>query len=168
MKNLITTLLAGFLIIGLFASPAAAIGVYADIPLNYTIKGDCTQDCSQTPSGMKAGVLWGNIGFGLEDYSMSNAGTTLSIQLLDVSYLLPIPIVNLTLGAGIGGSQLEIAGFPTYDGTASQVWASFGFPIIPLFDLHLGYHMVNTKLDVGGTSVDLSGNMLSFGAMFNF
>lgn len=153
----------------LVASSAHAIGVYADVPMQYTFS-DCTTDCTFTPSGMKAGVIiMDNIGLGLEAYTItsSTGGSNITFTMLDASYLLPIPVVNITLGAGVGNVKLNSGG-SSESGMAAQLWASFGFTIAAIVDVHVGYHQVNAKIHVNEFTFDLGGNMISLGAMINF
>lgn len=151
------------------ANSAHAIGIYADIPFYYEFS-DCTTDCSYTPSGLKSGVILpGNTGLGIEVYTISvTGGTEISFNMLDLSYLLPIPAVNLTLGIGAGTVTLDTG--PTADtGFTWQYWASLGMTIAAVLDIHLGYHFIDASVDLtGGGSADLSGSMISVGAMINF
>ena len=86
-------------------------------------------------------------------------------------YLLPIPIINLTIGVGTGSTTFKCSGCDAYfdKGSASQWYASFGMPIIPLFDLHLSYRSVSSKIKIiPGGEHDLSGNVMGLGIGFNF
>ena len=89
-------------------------------------------------------------------------------------YLLPIPVINLTLGAGVGSTEVNCETCSTYydKGGAVQGYVSLGFPIIPLFDLHLSYRSVTSKIKgkdlLDGTEVDVSGNVTGIGIGFNF
>ena len=150
------------------ANSAHALGFYADIPVYYDFS-DCTTDCSYTPSGLKAGIILpGNVGLGVETYTIEATGVDITFNMLDGSFLLPIPVINITLGAG--------AGIVTYDtgptansGFAGQLWVSLGFTMAAIFDLHVGYHMMDASVDFdAGGSADLSGNMISVGVMMNF
>lgn len=148
-------------------APAYAIGVYADLPIQFTAS-DCTGKCTFTPSGIKAGVvLPANVGIGAQAWSVSDSGTKIDFTMVDVSYLLPVPVVNIMLGLG-GGSMGVESGGQGKTGRATNVWASFGFPILPLFDLHLGYHKVNGAIHDGPIDFTVKGAMYSIGAMFNF
>ncbi len=150
------------------AGTAHAIGFYADVPVQYEFTEDCLVDCKQSATGVKAGVLVpGDIGIGLETYTVHVNALTVTFDLLDVSWLLPIPVVNLTLGLGGGNVSQEIAG-TEQSGRAAQLWASLGYNIIPLFDLHLGYHVVDATVHDGPITNDFGGRMISFGAAFTF
>jgi len=86
-------------------------------------------------------------------------------------YLLPIPVINLTLGAGVGSTEMKCSTCAeTFDkGSATQMYASLGFPIIPLFDLHLSYRSVSSKVKIkSGGEHDFGGNVMGLGIGFNF
>ena len=88
-------------------------------------------------------------------------------------YLLPIPIINLTLGIGTGKSQFESGGATGDDGTATQFYTSIGVPIMPLFDLHLSYRSISSKIESTsgsdkGKKDDVGGNIMGLGIGFNF
>ena len=152
------------------ATSAQAFGVYADLPLNYTLK-DCNNDCSYMPAGIKGGVvLPGNLVLGAENYKLKfkNSATSVTFNFADVAYLLPIPVVNLMVGAGLGNAKID-TGVNSYADFGTQLWASLGFPVVPTLDLHLGYHEVKAKVDMGaGNTVNLGGRMLSLGVLLNF
>jgi len=90
-------------------------------------------------------------------------------MIYNLYYLLPIPIINLTLGVGVGSTEVQ-CGNCTDKGSASQWYASFGMPIIPLFDLHLSYRSVSSKVKKKSSSDehDLGGNVMGLGIGFNF
>ena len=147
-----------------------AIGIYGDIPVQFKFTKGCTGDCTFTPSGFKAGVvLPSNIGIGVETYSIDVNSDTIKFEFLDLSYLLPIPIVNITIGIGGGKVDLDINNEGRGgSGNATQFWISAGFPIIPLFDLHVGFHKVDSSIHEDDITLEFNGNMISVGAMFNF
>ena len=105
---------------------------------------------------------------------LKDSDIKIATTMYNLYYLLPIPVINLTLGAGVGSTEIKCdLCSAAYDkGGAVQGYASFGFPIIPLFDLHLSYRSITTKVKGKGTNegqeVDLSGNVMGIGIMFNF
>ena len=97
----------------------------------------------------------------------------LSTSMYNLYYLLPIPIINLTLGIGTGKSQWESEGQVGDDGTATQFYTSIGVPIMPLFDLHLSYRSISSKIESTsgsdkGKKDDVGGNIMGLGIGFNF
>ena len=149
-------------------STTQAIGIYGDIPVQFKFTKDCSGDCTKSPSGLKVGVvLPSNIGIGVESYSIHDDATTIKFEFLDISYLLPIPIVNITIGIGGGKVDLSTGSYGN-SGNATQFWVSAGFPIIPLFDLHVGFHKVDASIHDDALTLEINGNMISVGAMFNF
>ena len=113
-------------------------------------------------------------GIGMDSYKtkLKDTETDLVTMIYNLYYLLPIPIINLTLGVGVGSTELQCDGCAdSYDkGTANQWYASFGMPIIPLFDLHLSYRSVSSKIKAkaGGREGDFGGNVMGLGIGFNF
>ena len=91
-------------------------------------------------------------------------------------YLLPIPIINLTIGVGAGKTKFLCDGSDCNwqdGGNATQWYTSFGFPIIPLFALHLSYRSVSSKIESTsgsdkGKKHDVGGNVMGLGVGFNF
>lgn len=85
-------------------------------------------------------------------------------NLIDVFYFLPIPVVNITLGLGVGNVSLECTTnsgncSDNYEaGIATQLWGQLGFPVIPLIDVHVSYHAISAKVK-GKENID----NLSFG-----
>ena len=92
----------------------------------------------------------------------------ISSTMYNLYYLLPIPIVNLTIGVGTGKTEYSYGGVAIDDGAATQWYTSFGIPIIPLFDLHLSYRSISSKLVSTSAEYDLGGNIMGLGIGFNF
>ena len=117
-------------------------------------------------------------GIGMDSYKTKLEGwsdpTDLETSIYNLYYLLPIPVINLTLGAGVGSTEIKFSGSEKYfdKGPATQVYASLGFPIIPLFDLHLSYRSISSKVKIkdsaGGGEHDFGGNVMGLGIGFNF
>ena len=113
-------------------------------------------------------------GIGMDNIESNFGDSKIATTIYNLYYLLPIPVINLTLGAGVGSTEFKCEGCSSlYDkGATSQWYASFGFPIIPLFDLHLSYRSINAKVEgkglAKGTEHDFSSNVMGIGFMFNF
>jgi len=114
------------------------------------------------------------VGLGVENYKTKlkdSGGIELATTMYDIFYLLPIPIVNLTIGLGTGSTELQCTGCSaTFDkGTPTQWYASLGVPFFPFFDMHLSYRSITSKIAVkAGGEVDYSGNVTGVGIMFSF
>jgi len=97
----------------------------------------------------------------------------ISTSMYNLYYQLPIPIVNLTLGIGAGKTQQLWGGVALDDGAATQFYANVGIPILPLFDIHLSYRSISSKIkstsgnDIG-TEYDFGGSVTGLGLGFNF
>ncbi len=118
-------------------------------------------------------------GLGMDSYEtkLKCAGcdkeAKISTSMYNLYYQLPIPIVNLTLGIGAGKTQQLWGGVALDDGAATQFYANVGIPIIPLFDIHLSYRSISSKIestsgDNKGTEYDFGGSVMGLGLGFNF
>ncbi len=201
-KKLLSTLFAGLLFCSFSTSAFAELfSVSAGIPVmhSFSKKWSTFADTPSAPSieadGMPSGALAHvkfpiMVGLGAEMYETklkspisSLTDAKLSSTMFDVFYLLPIPIVNITIGLGAGTVALECTVTGNNDGDkcsdfwdggmATQVWGQFGFPIFPFIDLHLSVHQVNAKIKKkeGTTNINdenFGGNMVAFGASIIF
>ena len=90
----------------------------------------------------------------------------------DIFYLLPIPVINLTIGLGAGQSELKCSTCSSsYDvGTATQIYSSLGIPILGIMDAHLSYRIVNSsvKSKNGSEEYKTGGNVLGAGISIGF
>ena len=119
---------------------------------------------------------------GKDSYKTKIKGTTdlkVATSMYNIYYQLPVPVVSLILGLGTGNSNYDCADVGTGDscddfyekGAATQWYTSIGFPIIPLFDIHLSYRSItskNIKYKGNGSKEDVSGTITGIGLAFNF
>ncbi len=180
MKKIILTVFAASSLLLYSTQAFALINFSVGMPLSHTITGkesDGTEIKSDGVSGIFIQVGVPMLpGIGMDSYKtkLKNSTTTLATMIYNLYYLLPIPIINLTVGVGTGSTELQCSSCAAlFDkGSASQWYASFGMPIIPLFDLHLSYRSVSSKIKIksiaGGGEHDLSGNVMGLGIGFNF
>ena len=168
----------------LYSTPSfALLNFSVGVPLSHTITGKMKGGEKIEPDGVSGTFIQIGVpvlpGIGIDSYKTkikANAGNDniahdLSTTIYNLYYLLPIPIINLTLGVGVGSTELQCSTCSAdYDkGTANQWYVSFGMPIIPLFDLHLSYRSVSSKIKIiSGGEHDLSGNVMGLGIGFNF
>ena len=106
---------------------------------------------------------------------VKDTDTKIATTMYNLYYLLPIPVINLTFGVGVGNTEVkcETCSAIYEKGGATQFYASLGFPIIPLFDLHLSYRSVSSKIEnttgsSKGKEDDVGGNVMGLGIGFNF
>ena len=158
----------------LFSTQAfALINFSVGVPLSHSFSKDIESDgvsgtFIQIGIPVLPGIGMDNIETKLKD---TNPEMKLATTIYNLYYLLPIPVINLTFGAGVGSTELKCsycaANFDK--GAATQVYASLGFPIIPLFDLHLSYRSVSSKVKIkSGGEHDMGGNVMGLGIGFNF
>ena len=175
-RNILTAFAATSL---LFASTQAfaLINFSVGIPFSHTITGKYSDGSEIKSDGVSGTFIQVGVpmlpGIGIDSYKtkLEDSTTELATMIYNLYYLLPIPIINLTIGAGVGSTELQCddcaADFDK--GTANQWYVSFGMPIIPLFDLHLSYRSVSSKIKIiSGGEHDLSGNVMGLGIGFNF
>ena len=166
-------LLLGFML--LFGSPLKAelFSVSAGIPLSYDIKDENLD--SDGVSGfffhVKFPIL---VGVGLENYEtkIKDSDRKIGTTMYDIFYLLPIPVINLTVGLGAGQSELKCSTCSSsYDvGTATQIYSSLGIPILGIMDAHLSYRIVNSSVKAknGSEEYKTGGNVLGAGISIGF
>jgi len=159
----------------LFGSPLKAelFSVSAGIPLSHDIKDENLD--SDGVSGfffhVKFPIL---VGVGLESYEtkIKDLDTKIGTTMYDIFYLLPIPVINLTVGLGAGQSELKCSTCSSsYDvGTATQIYSSLGIPILGIMDAHLSYRIVNSsvKSKNGSEEYKTGGNVLGAGISIGF
>lgn len=166
MKKTIIGLFAGFALLAFAAAAQAEIlTIAADVPLSYSFSDSARSADSISGSKISLNFIAFPVGIGVETYTISSTAATVvsavDVQMYDLFYTLPIPIVSLVAGVGFGTGT--VAG--SDDGALTQYWFSAGIPIFPLFDIHLGYHSVTGTSAAG---VDMGGTMTSLGIKFGF
>jgi len=176
MKKIILTAFTAAILL-LFSSPAYALfTVSAGVPFSHSFNDTNVAESDGVSGLFLAAKLPIMVGVGIETYKTKLKGstTTLATSMYDIFYQLPIPIVNLTLGLGMGSTELQCVGCSTtFDkGTATQWYTSVGIPIFPFFDAHLSLRRVSSKIKKtaasGGTEYDLGGTVAGIGIAFGF
>ena len=180
MKKIIITVFAASSLL-LYSTPSfALINFSVGVPLSHTITGKNNDGSEIKAKGVSGTFIQVGVpmlpGIGIDSYKTKLKDNTPTVELAtmiyNLYYLLPIPIINLTLGVGVGSTELQCSYCAAdYDkGSASQWYASFGMPIIPLFDLHLSYRSVSSKIKnkSGSMEHDVGGNVMGLGIGFNF
>jgi len=115
------------------------------------------------------------MGLGIDSYKtkLKETEVKLGTDMYNIFYQLPIPVINLIFGLGFGNQALECTTCADdYDkGSATQWYTSIGFPILPLFDIHLSYRSITSKninIKASDTKLDFSGSVTGVGIAFNF
>ena len=173
-KTFLITLTAVILLF--FSSPAYALfTLSAGVPFSHSFN-DTNVESDGTTGVFLAAKLPIMVGVGLDMYDTKIKDSTITLRtaMYDIFYQLPIPIVNLTLGLGLGSTELQCVGCSTtFDkGTATQWYTSVGIPILPFFDAHLSLRRVSSKIKKtvasGGTEYDFGGTVAGVGIAFGF
>ena len=114
------------------------------------------------------------VGVGLESYEtkIKDSTTKIGTTMYDIFYLLPIPIINLTVGLGAGETELLCTTCSSkYDkGTATQFYTSLGIPFLGIMDAHLSYRSVNSTIKAKTESDEYKtgGNVIGAGISIGF
>ena len=184
MKKIILTVIAASSLL-LYSTPSfALLNFSVGVPLSHTFTGKTTSGADMESDGSPSGYFI-QIGvpllpgLGMDSYKTkvkcANCTGDLHVAttMYNLYYLLPIPIINLTIGLGTGKTQLESGGVAGDDGTATQFYTSIGVPLIPLFDIHLSYRSISSKIestsgDDKGKKDDVGGSVMGLGIGFNF
>ena len=179
MKKIILTVFAASSLL-LYSTPSfALLSVSVGSPLGYNFTEGGTNSNTE---GYFLGVqLPFALGLGMDSHKLkSDTGSTeLHTNIYNLFYQLPIPVINLILGVGTGNQEYKCDnwgdGTSCSDaldkGSATQLYTSVGFPIIPLFDVHISYRMItskNIKIKETGAKLDFSGSVTGIGFVFNF
>ena len=154
----------------------ALINFSVGVPLSHTFNdSDVAESDGVSGTFIQIGIpILPGVGMDNYETKLKDVDTKIGTTIYNLYYLLPIPVINLTIGAGVGSTEVICDTCSTYydKGGAVQGYASLGFPILPLFDLHLSYRSITSKVKgkdlLDGTEVDLSGNVMGIGIMFNF
>jgi hypothetical protein len=177
-KTILTVFTAASFLIYNTSAFAELFSVSAGVPFSHSFAN--TKIESDGVSGFfLAAKLPIMVGVGIESYQTKIKGKTqkLATSMYDIFYQLPIPIVNLTLGLGMGSTELQCGSCSTFDkGSATQWYTSVGIPILPFFDAHLSLRRVSTKIKTNaasegtpkGTEYDLGGTVAGIGIAFGF
>jgi len=177
-KTILTAFAAASLLLCSTSAFAELFSVSAGVPFSHSFAN--TKVESDGVSGFfLAAKLPIMVGVGIESYQtkLKNSTTTLATSMYDIFYQLPIPIVNLTLGLGMGSTEFQCGSCSTYDkGSATQWYTSVGIPIFPFFDVHLSLRRVSSKIKTNaasggtpkGTEYDVGGTVSGIGIAFGF
>jgi len=195
MKKIILTVFAATSLL-LYSTPSFALfSVSVGIPMSQTITGTYSGasygNAPDKTSGYFLGVqLPFALGFGIDSYTTKfktgdckgcwDAANDIGLKtnMTNIFYQLPVPVVNLIIGLGMGTTEYDCKtedgkGCSAYydKGSATQWYTSIGIPLIPLFDIHLSYRSItakNIKDKEDGTKDDNSGSVTGLGIAFNF
>jgi len=186
VRKIIISCIAATSLILISTQSFALINISVGVPLSHTMTGKDTQNNDLESDGVSGTFVQIGIpilpGIGMDNYktkikcSGCNYDLHLETTMYNLYYLLPIPIINLTIGVGAGKTKFlcDSSDCSWQDGgTASQWYTSLGFPILPLFDLHLSYRSVSSKIETTtgsdkGKKDDVGGNVMGLGIGFNF
>ena len=181
MKKIILTVFAATSLLLYSTQAFALLSVSVGVPLAYS----STQGGSNSNmEGYFLGVqLPFALGLGMDSHKIkgdTSGAMELHTNMYNLFYQLPIPVINLILGVGTGNQEFKCDNFGNGTtscsdaldkGSATQLYTSLGFPIMPLFDFHISYRMITSKnitVKATGEKADTSGSVMGAGFAFNF
>ena len=185
MKKIILTVFAASSLLLYSTQAFALLNFSVGVPLSHTFTGKTTSGSDMESDGVSGYFIQVGVpllpGLGMDSYktkvkcAQCTGDLHVATTIYNLYYLLPIPIINLTIGVGAGDTKFECSGDCSWQdgGTATQWYTSIGMPIIPLFDLHLSYRSVSSKIETitgsdKGKKDDVGGNVMGLGIGFNF
>ena len=177
-KTILTAFTAASLLLCSTSAFAELFSVSAGVPFSHSF-ADTKVESDGVSGFFLAAKLPIMVGVGIESYKtkLKNSTTILATSMYDIFYQLPIPIVNLTLGLGMGSTELQCGSCSTFDkGSATQWYTSVGIPFLPFFDVHLSLRRVSSKIKTNaasggtpkGTEYDVGGTVAGIGIAFGF
>ena len=180
MKKIILTVFAATSLLLYSTQAFALLSVSVGVPLAYS---STEGGSNSNMEGYFLGVqLPFALGLGMDSHKLkgdTSDSMELDTNMYNLFYQLPIPVINLILGVGTGSQEYicDDVGNGTscsdsFDkGSATQFYTSLGFPIMPLFDLHISYRMItskNMKNKASEEKLDYSDSVTGIGIAFNF
>ena len=180
MKKIILTVFAATSLLLYSTQAFALLSVSVGVPLAYS---STEGGSNSNMEGYFLGVqLPFALGLGMDSHKVKGdkpQELVVDTNMYNLFYQLPIPVINLILGVGTGSQELicDDVGNGTscsdsFDkGSATQFYTSLGFPIMPLFDLHISYRMItskNMKNKASEEKLDYSDSVTGIGFAFNF
>ncbi|MDX2469113.1 MAG: hypothetical protein QNL04_00895 [SAR324 cluster bacterium] len=170
-KQLLSLLMAGSLFFSFGQSAWASDFFSVGVSVPTAVKAD-DADIKSVSGAMAYVKLPFLVGIGQEMYNFKVKSGTDDIQydvgLTDLFYQLPIPIVNITFGIGVGTVTLKGDYEDYYEpATATQTFLRFGIPF-GMFDIHVSRHNVKSTLKgktvtIGSTSYTSEDTDTNFG-----
>ena len=173
MKRFLTLFSAALIFtFGASSAQAEFMTVSFDTPLSQSFSNSAIT--GGTPSGYMLGASFPGfpVAFGYESYATSVAlpvtgADTATTSMINLNYLLPVPLVNITLGGGAGSMKFDGGAGSTLYGTGAlvqyyiQLGWSFG-----IFDVHMSQRSITgttttAPIDIG-SSVSTVGVMVGF------
>jgi len=169
MKPIVKTIITILIFCLLTSIARADMRVGIELPLSYNFKeanDGSSLDADGIPSGyiLLAQLPFFSGGVGMESYEIKldqEGDNKISLLVADAFYILPVPVINISLGVGYGTVEVLGDNTASYEKTnCSQYFLRFGVPFGPLFEVIGSYHNVfarvkkknsDTLLEAGGT-----------------
>ncbi|PCI29076.1 MAG: hypothetical protein COB67_04870 [SAR324 cluster bacterium] len=183
-KKLFSVLITGIMLCS-FSSAAFAellFTVSAGVPLQYELKDGKVAETESVSGLLMHASLPFLPGIGLEQYETKlknnsskqifGSDVKLKTQIWDLFYQLPIPIIDVTVGAGFGTTKLDCTDCSSLfeEGVTTQYYAQVGFPLFVIAGIHLSHHTVfsTIKRKSDGKTYNVGGTLTAIGVSIGF
>lgn len=179
MKKLMITMIAAFIFCFTATTAMADFFLGIEVPFAYNFK-EADDGSSLEADGMPSGFIFlaqlpffsGGVGLESYDIKLDMSGDhSISMLMADAFYVLPIPVVNVALGAGYGTVEVKGDNAEYYEqSNCSQYFLRLGVPISPMFELIGSYHNVFAKVKVKDSDrkLEAGGTMTTVGFAVGF
>lgn len=179
MKGYIRKALVTLALMILSNSAFADVYLGIEVPLSYGFK-QADDGSSLDADGMPSGYILlaqlpffsGGIGFESYDIKLDMTGDHhINIWMADAFYILPIPVVDVALGAGYGTVELKGDNASYYEkSTSSQFFVRLAVPISPMVKIIGSYHNVFARVKAAESDslMEAGGTLTTFGLAVGF
>ena len=108
-KTILTAFTAASLVLCSTPAFAELLSVSSGVPFSHSVADTKVAESDGVSGFFLAAKLPIMVGVGIESYKtkLKNSTTILATSMYDIFYQLPIPIVNMTLGLGMGSTELQ-------------------------------------------------------------
>ncbi|MBU2646825.1 hypothetical protein KKI24_19100 [bacterium] len=179
MRSYIKTFVTTLILCLIATSALADIRVGVEVPLSYSFKS-ADDGSSLAADGLPVGFIllaqlpFFPVGAGMESYEIKLDQTgnhKISMLMADLFYVLPVPVVNIAVGAGYGTVEVKGDNAAYYEQTnCSQYFLRFGLPVGPLFELIGSVHNVFARVKTRNSNnlLEAGGILTTFGIAVGF
>jgi hypothetical protein len=160
-------------------SQADTFSVGIELPLSYTFRAaddGANLKADGFPVGLAVFVqlplFSGGLGVESYDIKIDQPGDhRIVTNMIDAFYRLPLPVVNLSLGLGIGQAEVKGDNAAYYEPTTStQYFLRLGIPVNTWAELTASYHRVDSRIKVKDRAyrLEAGGTMGAIGMNIGF
>jgi len=169
-KQLIGLFLGAALVFSATTVQAQILEVFGEYPFTYKFDEGSSESASGYVLGVRSFAI--PAGLGMESYRVKTTSGHMDVQMYNLFYASAFPLIQIALGIGVGKGSFDDTTGASYDNPALiQYYFNLGYPIMPLFGVFLGMHLVDGSAGskvTGVPDLNVSGRMTSLGLRFGF